>query len=172
MKKIMIAYAIALMFTIILMNVNAVSEKWKCWFFDYPSHRNYAVIDGDGVIHQVNTWWPGEGYFYFETFNPNNIRVIDMQDTTIAGITEPFGKINSIDVWPNPFRSHIEFYIKSAGPSDMVLRLYNVSGALVHEAALSQGRNTLELPSIPSGVYLYKVWGASRLYTGKIVKVK
>ena len=75
--------------------------------------------------------------------------------------------INSVRVYPNPSHHQIHIDLKN-NMGKSILKLYNVTGQQISEAALFNGLSTLDLPSV-SGVYYLEVFTQQGISKHKIV---
>jgi hypothetical protein len=92
-----------------------------------------------------------------------NLGVVDVVDQAEPDVT--------VQVFPNPFQEHFSLVLPDYYPREAYTLLYDLSGRLMHRQRLWQGWNTVEVPQLPAGIYLYEVWdGSVKLGQGKVVK--
>jgi hypothetical protein len=97
-------------------------------------------------------------------------RTIDLADTISA--VNPFKPGFGIEVMPNPFQSEIVISI-GLEYTEAAIDLFSSLGEHVYRERLTQGENTIHIPSLPDGLYFYQIREKrSVLKTGKIVKVE
>jgi hypothetical protein len=79
-------------------------------------------------------------------------------------------KNNNVVVYPNP--AHNEWYVStSPNLTDLTLHLYGADGKIVQVQQLESGKvNTVNLGNLPTGIYFYRIFSSTDLYTGNIVK--
>jgi hypothetical protein len=79
--------------------------------------------------------------FEFSNGQPVSVRNVEQKDP--------------LEVWPNPAKN--AFWIKPDIHERSVLRLYDLSGRLVKEAAISPGEQQIQVANLPTGLYLVKL---------------
>ncbi|MDR1877591.1 MAG: DUF5074 domain-containing protein [Flavobacteriaceae bacterium] len=72
--------------------------------------------------------------------------------TSLMG-TDDIKTTLSLQLYPNPFTEY--FFVEADKAS--TLSIYSVTGAKVHEQALSNGKNRINVPNLNSGIYIIKV---------------
>ncbi|GEM_PF-181496 len=94
---------------------------------------------------------------------------------TLTSIDEPVPEFSTQflqPAFPNPASTEVIIPLPlSAGHAPAILRLSSQAGLVVREAVLMPGSRTctLNVQSLPSGVYLYSIDSSTGLHTGKIV---
>ena len=81
-------------------------------------------------------------------------------------------KIPSKDqfIYPNPFKDIL--FIKGAHPAEpLTIRIYNSEGQLVFLKIVEEGQIRLNVPTLPSGIYLYRIDAPSANFRGKLIKL-
>lgn len=135
--------------------------------------QNYALYNNTpNTIYAMNNCW-------IEGEEPTAAEVEDvishLTDDPLLGevIYTPFGcdtagtpdyAFAKPEVYPNPNNGIFTIKIQDSGYA----ALYNISGQLVYEKALTEGETTLHV-SLPAGVYLLKGTAGSRSFNSKIV---
>jgi hypothetical protein len=76
-----------------------------------------------------------------------------------------------VTVYPNPSSGSVTFRMNDASRINYYeLRIYNVRGAEVMTTKITEQSTTLKTGSLPSGIYLYKIFGNNKLIkSGKLV---
>lgn len=94
----------------------------------------------------------------------NDILVWTTEVTPVSVNTVGISDVQMIveNIWPNPTTSIVNVSLSHNAKAS----LYDLSGRCVSVYALKEGRNTLDLTSLPSGVYMLRVENTTR----KIVK--
>jgi hypothetical protein len=123
-----------------------------------PSPLEYASYDKYEVCLTVANQY-GENTF---------CRIVDLADTISA--INPFEHELGIEVKPNPFQSDIDITL-CMEYTDATIDLFSSIGEHVYYNQLTPGENTLQIPSLPDGLYFYQVREKGIvLKTGKIIK--
>ncbi len=95
-------------------------------------------------------------------------RIVDLEDTISA--VNPFEQGHAIEVRPNPFQSDIDITL-GMEYTDATIDLFSSLGEHVYHDRLTRGENTIHIPSLPDGLYFYRIIEKGVvLKTGKIVK--
>ncbi len=86
-----------------------------------------------------------------------------------TGVEEQTGNVSVIKVYPNPADEMITFEYNLI--NNGWLEVYSDEGLLILKQILNSNQNNIEmeLNNIPSGLYLYKIYNRSELYTGKFM---
>jgi hypothetical protein len=74
-------------------------------------------------------------------------------------------------VYPNPTQNELTIEISQENFQGAVLRIYSITGQLVHSAAMQQHVKQLNLGAYPQGVYIVEIsnLGGSAFYREKVV---
>jgi len=89
-----------------------------------------------------------------------------------VGIASPAGSSGAVTIWPNPFSTSLALVLEEASPVNRCeLQVYDVLGAVVMHAVLTQRSTRLETGHLPSGVYFYKITGSDdqTMRSGKLI---
>jgi hypothetical protein len=156
----------------------------------YYDHPVLIVTDSLGQATTVEIYSDLLGYCYPEDIKqlPDASFLLLGQYTPFSGPsatsttwlvrTNPIGEVvsasawakpqNSYRVYPNPVRGPLSF--ESEAPSESArLKIYNESGALVHQAEIN-GQYVWDTDQLPSGFYLYKIsQSGAPLQVGKVI---
>lgn len=156
----------------------------------YYDHPVLIVTDSLGQATTVEIYSDLLGYCYPEDIKqlPDASFLLLGQYTPFSGPsatsttwlvrTNPIGEVvsasawakpqNSYRVYPNPVRGPLSF--ESEAPSGSArLKIYNESGALVHQAEIN-GQYVWDTDLLPSGFYLYKIsQSGAALQVGKVI---
>ncbi len=77
----------------------------------------------------------------------------------------------NITLFPNPVEENARLLIHDYLPEDGIIKIYNLSGIMVHEQRVTHGENNLFLPLLDSGAYVYELLDGGKLFgNGKFVK--
>lgn len=102
-----------------------------------------------------------------------NINVTEC-DTEVGG--DPWASLskndknNSVNIYPNPFSTMIKVEIENYHSDNFDLIIYNSLGVELINSNLNKGVNNIDLSTLTSGVYFYKVIGSNSIIkSGKIV---
>jgi hypothetical protein len=102
-------------------------------------------------------------------FANSTLWVDDLQvlTATAAGITEQ-PKLE-LTVGPNPTSNFI--FIKNPDSKNLSLKMYDVTGRMIMEQRIDNVTNTIEVNSLPIGLYMYAISDDSKriIKTGKII---
>ncbi len=140
------------------------------------SSRWVSEDAGDGHVRLRNAW-QGNQYVHVENLSG------DAQHGTIypvwasaQWVLEPVGasatarSASVTTVYPNPVVSgYLDVVVKNAGASAQPLRLYTLTGELVAETIARPTRTRLDIPEVPTGVYVLKVGSGASQEVQKIV---
>jgi len=89
---------------------------------------------------------------------------------TITGMEEEWGH-GGMEVYPNPSRGII--MIKIGGKAGMLgsgeVGIYNVIGEMVYSSVLPLLNSTIDLSSVPDGIYFVRIKDAEKITAGKVV---
>ena len=75
------------------------------------------------------------------------------------------------EVYPNPANHQLTINIEGPGVSNLQLKIYSLSGQVLLQKALRNTKSTLDISSLPTGVYAVKVDGKSINLNKKFVKL-
>jgi hypothetical protein len=82
---------------------------------------------------------------------------------------ENTGSGQGISIYPNPFSDNWSIDVPQG--DNMTLQVYATDGKVVQSELLQAGKaNTINSSTLPTGVYFYRVTGATDTFTGSIVK--
>jgi hypothetical protein len=89
----------------------------------------------------------------------------------VVNTTEALLQEVTIQVFPNPFQEQLSLVLPDYYPKRAQVLLYNTSGQLLYQQRIWQGWNSVTVPELPLGLYLYEVWdGENKLGQGKVVR--
>jgi len=92
-------------------------------------------------------------------FDPGNF-VLSPHLTGIGGSpTPPAGGTGTLYLAPNPASSYTALHWAGMSDSELIVRLYDLSGRMLSENRMGAGSRTLELTGIPAGLYLVEASG-------------
>lgn len=98
-------------------------------------------------------------------------------DTQVGGdpwvSVDELGMDNSISIYPNPFQNSVTIEVDNLQSETSVLMVYNNLGVLVINTNLSNGINKIDMSTLSSGVYFYKIASNNNVIkSGKLVSQK
>ena len=97
---------------------------------------------------------------------PSRYYILPREVTPVTGISEN-GKTN-VSVYPNPTADNVTLTI---GGEATTVSVYNVMGTLVSTQSVSYGANTVNMSSMPAGVYFLRITnGNEAVGTVKVVR--
>ncbi len=146
------------------------------WYWDFDNDGNYEA-------YSKNPEWtfntPGT---YSVRLTVNNIEGISTYTADSLITVFDSGIIPEIHLSPNPFSKDVIFNIKLPDPSYAKIRIYNLKGQKVHGFMLENdildeinylwdGTDSNNI-QVASGIYLYKIETISKIFTGKIIRIK
>jgi len=156
-------------------------------FYTYRIHRKlnsgaWQLIDSvasDQISYTDPYFTSGIMTYYIEV-----IRYAPCNPTLKSGIYEsvvsntmtsaPLGITESnalkVLVYPNPAQQMVSIMVPSSGSVDASFELYSVDGRKHLEQKINQTKTELDLSTIPSGMYFFKVISKEGTGTGKLVK--
>lgn len=91
--------------------------------------------------------------------------------------TEAIENTNSVQVFPNPFSSHVSFQIELQKTSQLSINIYDIQGKMidvsVQNATIDEGIFTKEydLSDLSKGIYFYTIRINDQVQAGKIVRM-
>ncbi|MEI8278732.1 MAG: zinc-dependent metalloprotease [Bacteroidota bacterium] len=91
----------------------------------------------------------------------------NVQSSSIAGVHD---NKNEIYMYPNPAHNEWTIVIPKENTENMTLSLYAADGRLVQTQSLYNIANKVNISTLPTGVYFYRIVSSSNLYTGNIIK--
>ncbi len=84
-------------------------------------------------------------------------------------LTQPYAVENS--VFPNPFNRELTLAHDSALKGQGIFRLINMAGQTVYQQVLQAApAQTLQLPQLPAGIYLYTWQSDGETAQGKLIR--
>lgn len=88
-------------------------------------------------------------------------------------VTNPFAGIDEqskleVIVGPNPASDFV--VVKNSGVKEMSMKMYDVTGRMIIEKKIDSAVNTIEVSTLPAGIYIYSISDDSKklIRTGKI----
>ena len=130
------------------------------------SSSEFIGLKDATLIDYIKVTWNRTGVVETITnISPNQSIIIQEGNGVLS--TQQEEKL-SHSVFPNPSNSG-EFLIKNL-ESHFDFTLYNISGKQISEGHLSPVRNSINLKTYPSGIYLLKIRNNNTLQTMKLIK--
>lgn len=140
------------------MEVNSF-DRTKCFGTQYTSGKWQKYTPGPsapmGSMHSASK--PGaQSFGTFTVFDLNTLGITDVAS----------GK--TIQVYPNPAKDVLHFGLNSSEPVNVAI--YNTTGQAVANATLNNAGNSIQVSSLPAGVYYIQLSGNGMSGTTKFVK--
>jgi hypothetical protein len=166
---------------VILMNgAQAKNVFWK--IEGAVSINNYSIFNGNivcnnGALGAINTGVSLDGRMLTTTGALTTTAItatISSGCGLHTGITAIDAPAEALSIYPNPFSSSINIKVNSASQSAVYdVTIYDVVGASMMHANVSEPLTTLSTGSLPAGIYFYKVMSGDQLIqTGKLISGK
>ena len=76
---------------------------------------------------------------------------------------------STFNVYPLPAASELVFELLEEIENNSVLKLFDITGQIINEYKVNQGKNRLNLELISNGIYLYKIESSKKIFSGKII---
>lgn len=160
-------------------------QDWKFWRADgyaYDDEDRLALyelvtIDDAGILSRNLTsyTYTGENYMLLETnaVYDNSIESWIVTDKKfyyyselVAVDPELPADVNELIMYPNPTFGMVQMKIESP----MKVFVYTMNGQLVKSASLEAGEKTVDLTTLPAGLYQLRATSLDEYYSGKLVK--
>jgi hypothetical protein len=125
-------------------------------------------------FHDGSSWKPFTQHPSFPMSVSLAIKVIMVENSILNDIETVDFSDNALTVFPNPFTGSISFSVPDVKVSSTSLFLSDNSGRVVsatHYKNIFPGVLTVDLPSLPPGIYHYSLINDSSRYTGSIIKL-
>ena len=104
-------------------------------------------------------------------------RLVWMDDNMLGKCTivlerEDISDNQEVLVFPNPFQSHVNFYVENTLAASYQLVIIDAMGSIVLETEIQDAEpNRIELPYLTAGMYYYQLRkGVLLIKSGKLVK--
>lgn len=98
----------------------------------------------------------------------NPVTLVAPGKTSAAAATDDDGTI-SVVLAPNPFTDNLSVKVKSKA-DQYYIRVYNMSGTEVRPAQRISNGQTINLSSLPTGMYVLKIYVGNEVITRKVIK--
>ncbi len=152
------------------------SEGWEL----SPNFGSWTVSERVGAFS--GTWFGQLSLIITEGYGPS-FRCYSDADIFVKGdltgldcdsvvsVAQP-SPVLRVDIGPNPFRSTFSIAIPDGAPQPLLLKLSSISGAIVRQIPLYPGQQQVELPLLPTGLYLWHIKQEGAVVArGKLAKV-
>jgi hypothetical protein len=97
-----------------------------------------------------------------------DIWLIQLRDTTFVSTNHVPFDAGMVKVYPNPANDYVVFELKKPLPSGTIT-ITDLMGRTVDSMQITGEKTVWQPAGIPSGVYLYRIKGASAIASGKLV---
>jgi hypothetical protein len=146
------------------------------------NNTSYTLNSGADAVFtapQSVEWKPGfeakAGSSFYAYISPANTCNGAMRLSNSE--TEAIENTNSVQVFPNPFSSHVSFQIEVQKTSQLSINIYDIQGKMidvsVQNATINEGIFTKEydLSYLSKGIYFYTIRIDDQVQAGKIVRM-
>jgi hypothetical protein len=109
------------------------------------------------------------GIFQFDAF----ISKIYYGDCLTSSVTSPGSQTRSLEIQPNPAWDAISITLPETGKGDVGILLFDATGKGISQMSLSASDSTvsIEIETLPPGLYFVTLQSSGRTYNGKFVKM-
>lgn len=137
---------------------------------DYSEFKGTIVANNAAVNLLSGVTLAGRAFTTAGGLSTSAVSVIMPIGCTKLG-TQSFNEIQKVNVYPNPFNSHINVDINdSFDINNTSIVLYDSIGKEVKNASVKEKSFLLETNNLSSGIYLYKIISNGRtIQTGKLI---
>ncbi len=145
---------------------------------DLEKFTNVGTVDGAGTSTEHHSYEltdsdPGAGIFYYRLKQFDFDGGYSYSEIVAVKITEV---MNEINIYPNPANSTIYFDFESPFESPVKLQLVDIFGKVLKEEIRLASKGivnySMEIKSIPEGVYTLQVVETDDVYKGKFIKIR
>ncbi len=77
---------------------------------------------------------------------------------------------NHLQVFPNPTKNRLTIQFDYHAPQNTQIQIFDMVGRMVHQQAMTQQREQLNIGHLASGMYLVRVVADGKVWTRKVVK--
>jgi|GEM_PF-2083929 len=143
--------------------LDPVNAGDNCSYTMINDHNNEASLDGATLSVGTNTimWIITDG-----TGNKDSCS-FNVEVTESVGIS--YGYRDEIVVYPNPTNGKLTIEVPSLN-EDRTIQVMDVTGSLMFIREIKDKKMTMDLSSLPSGIYYLKIYKGDKLFIGKIMK--
>ncbi|QNL20544.1 T9SS type A sorting domain-containing protein [Hyphobacterium sp. CCMP332] len=142
----------------IFLDTDVLEVKW---------YRNNSIIPN---LNDNRIRLTGSGNYYAVV---NNYFGCEYATNTLNVVSEILNKETDIflNVYPNPSKGVIHFDLSSLNPKEeLQLQIININGRTVFKTTITDKFSTLDISSLPSGIYIYNLKSENYRFRGKILK--
>jgi hypothetical protein len=139
-----------------------------------PSWISFASYGSGGILNYYvypnTTGYPGSvrtGYIYINdvTCSINDVNTLTINQESSVGINE-IGSDNTINIYPNPVTNNITIET----PQQATIEITDIQGRLIKTLEVNAGKTSVDVSTLPSGVYIVKAKTEKGVTFKKIVK--
>jgi len=144
-------------------NNNMINQMWQVWNGSaWVNLQQFLYIyDADNfLISETYKHWNNAGTAIMGGYSTN------YYFHTVVGINNLMMRLESITVYPNPASANITIESTIKGS----LCILNSSGQVILQQELAEPTITIDVSSLPGGIYLIRVMGEKKVLVGKIIK--
>jgi|GEM_PF-1505083 len=147
---------------------------WAAYNFNINQNAA-AVTTQTYCVHVTGTYPMNQAVDVWIPAPPSQLRTaysLHLYDPTIVGITEPTAMQNGLSVFPSPTTDVLNILITSQLDGSARLAIIDGTGreVLFAPALTSNGRFTLDVSGLSSGVYVARVSSGTQSFTGRFIK--
>lgn len=141
--------------------VTSLANAWETLVFDFNT-----PVSGTAALNLANTYDMASIFFDFGTNGSGAVYYWDdVEFGGLIGIESPENL--NVSLYPNPAADVITI---SGLEKESTVRVYSAIGALVLEQTLTANSNSLDVSSLPNGVYVVAVQADSKLAVRSVIK--
>ncbi len=153
----------------ILLPDSTVNEEASHGFVKFKINPKDNLSAGTVIYNQAGIYFDfNEPVITNRTYHTIGIDyiIIDLiEDTNNVGYKTPV-----TSYYPNPFLEHIYFELKNAPQDNLIFKVYNLQGQLIHQQEISDNRFSYRHIDRSSGVFFFQVLSNGKaVSTGKII---
>jgi len=137
--------------------------------FEYEGETGAEFSEGQIILHFA------DGELGDHDLTENNTLVVYGGPAIGEAPNLIISDFNPVTVYPNPFASKINFLIPLGGSGPIKLTLFDIQGKQVINKHFMAGDNSIievDGSELHEGIYIYKLMTKSKVYYGKLMKVK
>lgn len=150
-------------------NSSSYNQQWTITpvgsYFKIINRANGKCLDtGGGTTDgSIMQFW-GSGYSSNQLWALSRLKSSPVN----ADVTTDMDPETSINLYPNPVTD--ELYIKTEGTKSLKIDIYSISGVKVYSENLENGKNSISVKELGSGIYIVKLYDENKVILKQIVK--
>jgi hypothetical protein len=141
-------------------------------FNNIPDGSYTIIVDIPGMPH--------ESYYDVNVTGGQIIMNLDylvgeeyiIPENQVTDLPADKSQAEGLSAYPNPFRENLNLIVPAGAGGHARIRMFSLTGQMLlqYEFCLSEGRNPVDLPSLPCGIYLLEVEKKSQIFKEKVIK--